>query len=204
MSSDKTKEATEKMSNSQNYSPEDLSIDRWKAIKDKIYRIDARTEEETTPDLKATLKLLQDLKNAQSIDEFFLDPARKNFFLNDCFFSIAKHLINSKTFTRSEVLELSNAILEELVMLFLRLIPEDHIKLADTFRLIMDPQRTYFKVNNQDETGQAPVVVSLISAIVFCSSKITSFFSSTNSLVSSDNTRTSMQTGSKNSRKAIT
>ena len=158
--SDKSKE-TEKMLNSQNYSSEDLAIERWKTIKDKIYRIDSKSEEETTPDLKATLKLLQDLKAAKSIDEFFIDAPRKNFFLNDCFFQIAKHLINSKTFTRTEVLDLSNAILEELVLLFYRLIPEDHVKLADTFRLIMDPQRTYFKVNNQDDTGQAPVVVSL-------------------------------------------
>ena len=52
---------------------------------------------------------------------------------------------------------MSNTILEEIALLFIKLIPEDHVKMGETFKTILDPTRAYFKINDTDDNSEAPV-----------------------------------------------
>jgi len=143
------------------FSKENYNPQKWKHIKEKIYQLNSTNEEQTIPDCRDLLQLLLEINNAPNIDEYFGEPSIKNFFFNDFILQNAKNLIATKTFNNNEILELSNRILEEMTLLWLRVLNEDNAKLAETVKYILDPARSYFKCNNQEETSMSVVVIYL-------------------------------------------
>ena len=68
-----------------------------------------------------------------------------------------------------EVLDLSNNILEEMAIFFIKAIYEDNLKLCEMLKVIFDPSRTYFKLNNQDESPASSALVIAFYQINFYS-----------------------------------
>lgn len=120
----------------------------WKQIKDKIYSLNSSNEEETIPDCQNLLQLTREINAAPNVDEYFGEKSIKNYFYNDFYLMNAKNLIATKTFNNPEILDLSNKCLEEMVFLWLKTINEDNLKLTQTAKCILDPARTYYKLNN--------------------------------------------------------
>jgi len=141
---------------------ENFNQQKWRHIKEKIYQLNSTNEEETIPDLQDHLQLLLEINNAPDLDKYFGEPAIKNFFFNDFMLQNTKNIIATKTFINSEVLELSNRILEEVTFLWLRVLHEDNSKLTDCVKNILDPGRSYFKINNQEE-GHSTTVSSFLN-----------------------------------------
>lgn len=139
------------------FNKENFNTARWKHIKEKIFHLNSTNEEETIPDCKDLLQLLHELNAAEDVDKYFGEPSIKSFFYNEFFLTNAKNLIATKTFNNPEILELSNMCLEEMVFFWLKTIYDDNIKMTDTARVILDPTRTYYKLNDQEEV--APTVL---------------------------------------------
>ena len=133
--------------------------EKWKKIKDKIYLLMPSNEEEYTLDTMNAVDLINDLNNLNNSDELFGgDNQLKQYYITDFFYNIAKYLINNKTFKTKEYLDMSNTILEGIVLYWLKTFHEDNIKLTETVKIILDPTRSYYKLNNQEEISTSIIV----------------------------------------------
>ena len=126
-----------------------FSQDQWKQIKEKIYLLSSHNEEETIPDIVKILDFMRELNASKNYDEFFGDKAIKNWFYNDFFVQTAKNFLNTRTFNSKEVLKMSNEILEEMVIFWMKAADEDNVKLTEMIKVILDPIRAYYKTNDQ-------------------------------------------------------
>ena len=142
------------------FTKDTFNLEAWKHLKEKIYLLNSQNEEQTIPDIKIILEFMKKLNAHPNYDEFFADASIKNWFFNEFFPITSKNLIHTKTFVCKEVLELSNDILEEMVIFFTKAIHEDNPKLCEMLKTILDPTRTYFKYNNQEETLNSALVCS--------------------------------------------
>jgi hypothetical protein len=131
---------------------------KWKNIKDKIFYLNSTNEEQTIPDCEELLQLLREINYSQNLDQYFGDANIKNFFLGDYLAQNAKNLIATKTFVTAPMLELSNHILEEMIILWFKTFDEDNAKLAELPKMILDPARSYFKLNNQEDASHNVLV----------------------------------------------
>ena len=142
------------------FTKEKFSLPKWKHVTDKIYQLNTTNEEETIPDCQEILQLLYEVNSAPNLDEYFGEPYIKKYFLNEFFLNNAKYLIATKTFNNPLILDLSNSCLQQIAMLWLKAIPEDNSKLTETAKLVFDLERSYYKVNNQEEATPALVVTN--------------------------------------------
>lgn len=140
------------------FTKENWNQAQWKHVTDKIYQLNPNNEEETIPDCNQILQLLRELNQHPNYNEYFGDPAIKNYFFKEFFLNNAKYLIATKNFRNPHVLDLSNKILEEIALFWIKAIDEDHPKLAEAVKNIFDPERAYFKINDQEDiiTGIVP------------------------------------------------
>ena len=162
MSDQKQNQQKEKVETSESltgpFTKENFSIEAWKHLKEKIYLLNSQNEEQTIPDIKIIFEFMKKLNKHPNYDEFFGDPSIKNWFFNEFFPITSKNFINTKIFVSKEVLELSNDILEEMVLFFPKAIHEDNPKLCEMLKFILDPARSYFKYNNQEEAITSALV----------------------------------------------
>jgi len=140
------------------FTKENFEIQKWKHIKEKIFQLNSTNEEETIPDCREMLNLLLEMNSYPNINEYFGEQNIKNFFCNEFLILNAKNLIATKTFNNPEILELSNRCLEEMVFFWLRMIYEDNPKLTEMAKTILDPARSYFRLNNQEDVPKSVVV----------------------------------------------
>ena len=75
---------------------ENLKIEVWTKIKEKLYDLSTDNEEKTLPDMDLTLQLLLYLNAHDNIIENFENKKLMNYLINDFFFSAAKYLIYMK------------------------------------------------------------------------------------------------------------
>ena len=133
--------------------------EKWKKIKDKIYSLLPSNEEESLSDTQNALELINDMNNLPNSDDLFGDNHLKQYYITEFFYNIAKYLINNKTFKTKDYLDMSNAILEGIVLYWLKTFHEDNIKLTETVKIILDPTRSYYKLNNQEEVAASIFVI---------------------------------------------
>jgi hypothetical protein len=136
----------------------------WKNIKDKLYHLNNTNEEETIPDCANFLQFLLEFNASPSLNDFVPDQTARNYFLNEFLILNAKNLIATKTFNNPELLHLSNRCLEEIVILWAKFLNEDHPKLTETAKIILDPARSYFKMNNQEDLPTSVVVPHILTS----------------------------------------
>jgi len=141
------------------FTKETFSLPKWKQHTEKIYKLDSTNEEETIPDCQEILQLLLELNQCPDYNEYFGDASIKNYFFREFFINNAKYFIATKTFVNPEILELSNAILQQIVLFWIRAMHEDHPKLTETAKIIFDVDRAYYKINNQEEIVSGIIVI---------------------------------------------
>jgi hypothetical protein len=142
----------------------DDQLEMWREIKDRIWRMMPSTEGETLVYVQKTLNLVE-LNLKLSTAEMYATTTVRDFFLNDFYHNTAKNLISCRSFSRSDMLAYSNRILECLLLYFAKTINDDNFKMCETFRLILDYARQYYKCNDQDEESVAPVQVTAFPSI---------------------------------------
>jgi len=147
------------------FTKENYNQAQWKHVTDKIYQLHPTNEEETIPDCKQILQLMNELNQHPNYNEYFGDPAIKNYFFKEFFLNNAKYFIATKNFNDPYVLQLSNAILLEIAMFWIKAIDEDHLKLTETAKIIFDIDRAYFKINDQENLPQG-VVVNIFTLLI--------------------------------------
>lgn len=140
------------------FKSENFEQGKWKHIRDKIFQLNNTNEEETIGDCRELLQLLNEMNHAPNLDQYFGETTIKNYFLNDYLLTNAKNLICTKTFINNELLEISNAILEQMVLLWAKYLEDDNGRLAELPKLILDSTRNYFKLNNQEDTPHNVIV----------------------------------------------
>ena len=144
---------------------ERFSLEQWKSTKEKIYLLGSHNEEETIPDILKILDFVQELNASKSYNEFFGDTTIKSWFFNEFMAQTAKNFINTRVFHKKEVLKMVNQILEEMILFWVKIIPEDNIKIAEMAKVILDPTRAFYKTNDQEEITASPLVNILICSI---------------------------------------
>lgn len=75
-------------------------------------------------------------------------PPFLDYFSKEFVFNVAKYLVINRSFKNQELLETSNAMLVECLRFFLQQ-PLSY-KLLEMLRYLLDPVRSYFKINDQD------------------------------------------------------
>ena len=145
---------------------ERFSQDQWKTIKEKIYLLNSHNEEETIPDIVKILDFFRELNASKSYEEFFGDTNIKNWFFNEFMVQTAKNFINTRLFNSKEVLKMVNQIFEEMVLFWIKTLPEDNIKIAEMAKVLLDPTRAYYKTNDQEEITASPLVNALFILFV--------------------------------------
>mmetsp|Transcript_29247 Transcript_29247/g.26684 ORF Transcript_29247/g.26684 Transcript_29247/m.26684 type:complete len:108 (+) Transcript_29247:199-522(+) len=91
------------------------------------------------------------MNNCPDLDQYFgNDPKIRDYFLGDFWLHNAKNIIATKTFKNDHVLELSNSCLWEQVLFWVKYMKRDFPTVSETAKIIMDPDRSYFRMNNQE------------------------------------------------------
>lgn len=142
-----------------------LNVDKWKTVKDKIYRINTSNEEETLPDYRITLELLKIFNtDKEKTEQLLADPAVKKFFVTDFIPSSAKYLLLNKGYRLAECAILHDEmLLESLRFANNKLaLGEDNLKLCEAMKIVLNPEKSYFKLNFIDEDNTAVVKNKLI------------------------------------------
>ena len=142
------------------FTKESFNQAKWKHNRERIYLLNSTNEEETIPEVQFYLQFLHELNACDDYNQYFGETSIKNYFFDDLLPSNAKNLIGCKFFNNAQLLELSNACFEQMIIFWLKALPEDHPKLAEMAKVILDPTRTYYKFNNQENVSTS-VVVSL-------------------------------------------
>ena len=142
------------------FTKESFNPQKWKHVKDKIYLLNSTNEEETIPECRQFLQFLLELNASEDYNKYLGETSIRNFFLDEFLPSNAKNLIACKYFNNAELLEISNACLHQMIIFWLKTLHEDHPKLAEMAKVILDPARTYYKFNNQ-ETSVISTTVGL-------------------------------------------
>jgi hypothetical protein len=126
-----------------------LRLDYWKKLIDTISNLTRINEENCHPDLKKFLALIIEINQSDlPLKKIFPTPEILSTFLDTIFPNITKNLFHQKYFFCDSTLEISNHILENLLYLTIKHLPTDNIKLLDLMRLIIDPEKPYYKHNN--------------------------------------------------------
>ncbi len=131
---------------------------KWKVIREKIYVLNSTNEEENMPYCKEFLQLLVELNSCADYDAYFGSPATKQFFFSEIFVTNAKNLIATRTFNNPTLLEISNATLMNMVTFWVKAFKEDNPHLVEMAKVILDPQKYYFKTNNQEIFSSSGIV----------------------------------------------
>jgi len=113
------------------FTQEKFDQSKWKNIKDKILQLNSTNEEQTIPDCEELLQLLREINYSQNLEQYFGEANIKNYFLGDYMATNAKNLIATKTFNNPHLLDLSNQILEQMILLWFKTFDEDSQKLAE-------------------------------------------------------------------------
>ena len=140
----------------------DLSMEKWIKIHEKIYQLNSSNERETIPYLQETLHLMKELNSSpeRAREILSFDPEFQRYFIDKFYQNSAKNILLTRTFHLDEVLNLANNILEEQMLFFANTIEEGNVKIAEIFKLIMDPSKQYFKFNDQyrNDYNYSPVI----------------------------------------------
>ncbi len=143
----------------------DLSLEKWIKIHEKIYHLNSNNERETIPYLQDTLFLMRELNSSPERAREILssNPEFHRYFTDKFYQNSAKNILLTRTFHLDEVLNLANKILEEQIIFFANTIEEGNVKIAEIFKLIMDPSKQYFKYNDQfrNDYNYSPVLILL-------------------------------------------
>jgi len=144
------------------FTKETFAQQKWKHIKDKIYLLNSTNEEETLPEVRTFYQFLLELNASPDYNQYFGDASIKKYFFEEFFAANAKNLICCKYFNNAELLELSNNCFHQMILFWLKAFNEDHPKLAEMAKVILDPTRTYYKFNNQENVSSSTVVAKFI------------------------------------------
>ena len=147
------------------FTKQSFNLRRWRDIKEKIYHLNTSNEEETIPYCKDLLQFLVELNSCDNYDEYFGDPGIKKFFFQEFFGINAKNLIATRTFNDPELLEISNSCLNYMVTFWIKAMDDDDVHLVEMAKVILDPQKSYFKFNNQESFSHSAIVSFKISNI---------------------------------------
>lgn len=133
--------------------------DFFKSINDKVFAItNISLERDTYPDMLLSQVLVEDLNdNYTHIADVLPTERSRNYILNEFLPQLAKNLILNRTYNWPDCQKCSDITLWECQKLFLNLFPSDNHHLAEMAKLIWDADRSYYKVNNIDESNQKPV-----------------------------------------------
>ena len=131
---------------------------KWKVVRQKIYELNSTNEEEIMPYCKEFLQLLKELNSCPDYDAYFGSPATKQFFFQEIFGTNAKNLIATRTFNNPTLLEISNAILMNMIIFWIKAFKEDNPHLVEMAKVILDPQKYYYKANNQELFSSSGIV----------------------------------------------
>ena len=149
------------------FTKESFVQQKWKHIKDKIYHLNSTNEEETLPEVRTFYQFLLELNASPDYNQFFGDASIKKYFFEEFFAANAKNLIFCKYFNNAELLELSNNCFREMILFWLKAFHEDHPKLNEMAKNILEPTRTYYKFNNQESVSSSTVVPYLLTSGLF-------------------------------------
>ncbi len=147
------------------FTKENFLQERWKRNKEKIYLLNATNEEETLPEVEYYLAFLHELNASPDYNQYFGETSIKNYFLEELMPVNAKNLIGSKFFNNPRLLEVSNACLQQMTYFWVKTLHEDYPKLAEMAKVTLDPTRTYYKFNNQENTSASVIVRFFIDSL---------------------------------------
>ena len=132
-------------------------------IKDKLYLLPncKSSEEENSiiPYLELTLNFMNFLIDTNKNEIIFKDKEKKKFLLEDFIPDVAKFLLSNKTFFKNESENLCFQILINCVYIFILFLNEENVKLAEMFKMIVDPSKPFYKLNNLDDFQLKPVSI---------------------------------------------
>lgn len=148
---------------------QNLISEKWKPVNDKIYQIVSANEEETLPYYQIALQLMKNLNQAtENNEDPFPDANAKKFFHSEFVPNLCKYLLLNRAYRLPECSKIHDAILVECVRFVNNhILKEDNIKLVDTMRHIFDLQKIYYKMNNQDENQNMPVLFLIFFLLSF-------------------------------------
>lgn len=130
------------------------SKDQLKRLQDRLSDFKESNELQYLDDFLKVYELillLPSLREAQ--------PPLVEFLTNDFMPALAKALILARSFKNKETLEISNRLIEAMVMFGNMTLEEDHAKTQDMLKFLLDPSRTYYKLNDQEENTLFSVIL---------------------------------------------
>lgn len=146
-----------------------LVSDKWKPVNDKVYQLVSANEEETLPYLDAALKVMCQINDAEEKNEVpFPDANAKKYFHTDFVPNLCKYLLLNRSYRLSECIKIHDAIIYEALRFYNNnILLEDAPKHVEMIRNIFDMQKMYYKLNNQDENQNMPVIINFFKIIFF-------------------------------------
>ena len=124
-------------------------IERFKRYTEILYNLSVDNEMQTLGLIKEVLEVLRRI-NRGDIQLKSLSGEFQEYFDKEYIYNVAKYLIINRTFKNQIVLHYSNSVLIECMEYFLANMESQKNKLVDMLRYLMDHQRAYFKINEQD------------------------------------------------------
>lgn len=109
------------------------------------------------PTLMRIQEILETLNKAPDSANFFYTEEIKKFFNTQFFGSCMRHFLNKNNYLDDNCQLMANRILGEFSMYFANTLGEDCLEIAQTMRMIFNPEHNYYKRNDTVIESHAPV-----------------------------------------------
>ena len=137
--------------------PSNLDIpskDQLKRLQDRLSDFKESNEQQYLDEFLKVHELILFLPSLRETQ-----PQLVEFLTNDFMPSLAKALIMARSFKNKEALEISNRLLEAMVMFGNMTLEEDNAKTLEMLKFVLDSSRTYYKLNDQEENTLFSVIL---------------------------------------------
>ena len=128
--------------------PFSMQKERYKQLVNRLIDFKESSEMTYIEDFSLIIEILKFLINNPSLQDPFID-----YLASEVFMPVAKCLLMARAFRNKELLDISNNILENMVLLTVIRMNEDDVKLLELMKYILDPGKSYYKLNDIEENS---------------------------------------------------
>lgn len=142
----------------ESFTKNNFDKDEWNSIISIISNLNDTDTNQTMVALQKVLQLVQELNTCTSFKNYFGDASISQYFFAIFFPGFVNRILNTDRVGNLRILQLSNACLEQIALLWSKAIYEDHAELNNMAATLFKVDQPYFNSNNKEDILPSVIV----------------------------------------------